>query len=151
VPGNTDHLPESVFDHPHHQHCRLHSNAIRHFPIKEFETWAAMQTKRYPLLKIFIHEAYTCRLTALSLRKTAGQLGYIANQNMFNVLNIDAPNVDTDNNATTVTQTTAAATTKSTLSSMYAATMLKAFPAEVITESNNCRLISPPSCSRWRL
>ncbi len=50
------------------------------FPIKEFETWAAVPYKTYPLLKTFIHEAYMRRLTAITLRNTARQLGYITNK-----------------------------------------------------------------------
>ena len=49
------------------------------FLLKEFETWDAMPNKTYPSLKTFIHEAYTRRLTAISLRNTAGSLGYIGN------------------------------------------------------------------------
>jgi hypothetical protein len=75
------------------------------FPIKDFEIWVAMPNKMYPLLKTFIHEVYTCRLTAIFIQNTDGQLGYVANQNMFNILNNDAFNMDTDNDATAVTQT----------------------------------------------
>jgi hypothetical protein len=58
------------------------------FQIKEFEMWAAMPNKTYPGLKTFIHEAYTQCLTAISLRNTAGSLGYVgSNQNAFNIIN----------------------------------------------------------------
>jgi hypothetical protein len=50
---------------------------------------------------------------------------------MFNILNNDAIDVDTDNNATTVTQTAVVATTGSTLGSTYATTTWRAFTAEV--------------------
>ena len=36
-------------------------------PIKEFDTWEAMQNKMYPLLKTFIHEAYSRRLIAIQI------------------------------------------------------------------------------------
>jgi hypothetical protein len=101
------------------------------FPIKEFKTWVVTPNKMFPLLKTFIHEVYTRRLMEISLCNTAGQLGYVANQNMFTILNNDAVDVDTDSNAKTVTQTAAAATTGSTLSSTYATITSTAFPAEV--------------------
>jgi hypothetical protein len=53
--------------------CLLMQSGI--FPIKEFKTWNAMPNKMYPGLKTFIHETYTRRLTAISLRNTAGSLG----------------------------------------------------------------------------
>ena len=94
------------------------------FQPKEFETWAATANKTYPLLKTFIHEAYTRRLTVITLRNTAGQLGYVANQNMFNMLSDANPDDgSTDETATTITHTAAAATTGiSTLGQTYAPT-----------------------------
>ena len=94
------------------------------FQPKEFETWSAVPHKTYPLLKTFIHEAYTRRLTAITLRNTAGQLGYVANQNMFNVLADDNPDDgSTDDTATTITHTAAAATTGvSSIGQTYAPT-----------------------------
>ena len=35
------------------------------FPIKEFNTWDAINPTTYPALNIFIHKAYTRRLTAM--------------------------------------------------------------------------------------
>jgi hypothetical protein len=103
------------------------------FPIKEFETWSAVPNKTYPLLNMFIHKAYTRCLTAITLHNTAGQLGYVATQNMLNIFRNDNPKEQsTDINATTVTQTAAAATTgTSTLGSTYAATTSVAIPPEV--------------------
>jgi hypothetical protein len=50
------------------------------FPIKP--------NKMYPGLKTFIHKAYTRRLTAISLRNTAGSLGYVDNNdNAFSGIN----------------------------------------------------------------
>jgi hypothetical protein len=104
------------------------------FPIKEFITWAAVPNKTYPGLKTFIHNAYMRRLTAISLRNTAGSLGYMGNnQNAFNIINslATADNTD-DNDATTVTQTAAAVTTRSTLGNTYAASAASTtFPADV--------------------
>jgi hypothetical protein len=58
------------------------------FPIKIFKTWAAMPNKMYPGLKTFIHEAYTRRLTAISLQNTTGSLGYVGNNtNVFTIIN----------------------------------------------------------------
>jgi hypothetical protein len=108
------------------------------FPIKEFETWVAMPNKMYPLLKTFIHEAYTHCLMAISLWNTAGQLGYVANQNKFNILNNDAINMDTDDGARTVTKIAVAATTGSMLGNTYAATPLMAFPPEVTAAIKQC-------------
>ncbi len=92
-----------------------------------------MPNKTYLLLKTFIHDAYTCRLTAITLCNTAGQLGYVANQNMFNMFcNNNPDQQNTENNATMVTQTAVVATTStSTLGSTYAATASAAIPPEV--------------------
>ncbi len=35
------------------------------FPLKEFDMWEAMPVKLYPILKTFIHEAYSRRLTSI--------------------------------------------------------------------------------------
>ncbi len=103
------------------------------FPIKKFKTWDAMPNKTYPGLKTFIHEAYTRRLTAISLRNTAGSLGYVGNNaNAFAGINSTTGDDTDDDNATTVTQAAAAATTGSTLGNTCAATgTLVTFPAEV--------------------
>ena len=103
------------------------------FPLKEFETWDAMPNKTYPGLKTFIHEAYTRRLTAISLRNTAGSLGYVGtNANAFAGMNSTTGEETDDDDATTVTQAAAAATTGSTLGNTYATTGTSAtFPAEV--------------------
>ena len=37
------------------------------FPMKEFDTWETMPNKTYPLLKTFIHEAYSRRLIAIQI------------------------------------------------------------------------------------
>jgi hypothetical protein len=86
------------------------------FPIKEFETWDTMPNKMYPGLKTFIHEAFTRRLTTISLGNTAGSLGYVGNNaNAFAVINSMAGEETDDDDATTVMQAAAAATTRSTL------------------------------------
>jgi predicted nucleic-acid-binding Zn-ribbon protein len=105
------------------------------FQPKEFETWAAMPNKTYPLLKTFVHEAYTRRLTEINLRNTAGALGYVANQNMFNVLcDKNDPDNGTTDDDTTVTQTAATASAGiSTLGQTYAPTVAATIPADVAT------------------
>jgi hypothetical protein len=103
------------------------------FRIKEFETWDTMPNKTYPGLKTFIHEAYMRRLTAISLRNTAGSLGYVGNNaNAFAGINSTTGEDTDDDVATTVMQAAAAATTGSTLGNTYAATgTLATFSAEV--------------------
>ncbi len=100
------------------------------FPIKKFKTWAAVPNKTYPGLKKFIHEAYTQRLTAISLCNTVGSLGYMgSNQNAFNVIYPLAMGDIMDiNNATTVTQTEAAANMGSTFAASAAS---RTFPEEI--------------------
>jgi hypothetical protein len=55
------------------------SNAVRLlmalgiFPLKEFDRWEALPIKTYPILKTFVHKAYTRRLTSIQLSNTAGQ------------------------------------------------------------------------------
>jgi hypothetical protein len=92
-----------------------------------------MPNKTYPGLKTFIHEAYTRRLTAISLRNTAGSLGYVGNNaNAFSGINSTTGEETDDDNATTATQAATAATTGSTLGNTYAATGTSAsFPAEM--------------------
>jgi hypothetical protein len=59
------------------------SNAVRLlmasgiFLLKEFDTWEALPIKTDPILKTFVHEAYTRHLTSIQLRNTAGQQGYV--------------------------------------------------------------------------
>ena len=103
------------------------------FPIKEFETWAAMPNKTYPGLKTFIHEAYMRRLAAISTQNTAGSLGYVSNNaNAFTIINPSMGEDTNDDNVTTVTQTVVAATPGSLLGNTYEATGMSAsFPAEV--------------------
>jgi hypothetical protein len=103
------------------------------FPIREFETWDAMLNKTYPGLKTFIHEAFTRRLTAISLRNTVGSLGYVGNNaNALAGINSTTVEETDDDNATTVTQAAAAATIGSTLGNTYGTTgTLASFPAEM--------------------
>ncbi len=77
------------------------------FPLKEFDPWEATVVKTYPILKMFIHEAYSRRLMTMQLRNTAGQQGYI-NQNIYNILDINSKE-DTDNNTTVMVPAVAAA------------------------------------------
>jgi hypothetical protein len=83
------------------------------FLLKEFDTWEAMPMKSYPILKMFIHKAYSRRLTSIQLHNTAGQQGYVQ-ENMYNISNKEEDD-DTDNNATMITQMAVAATTGSRL------------------------------------
>jgi hypothetical protein len=81
------------------------------FPLKEFNTWEALATKMYPILKTFIHEVYGQCLTAMALRSMSGQNGY-ANKNMFNLLE---GSYDTnEDTVTTITQTAVDRTTTGT-------------------------------------
>jgi hypothetical protein len=111
--------------------CLLIQSGI--FPIKEFETWNTMPYKTCPGLKTFIHEAYTRRLSAISLHDTAGSLGYVSNYaNAFTIINPSTGEETNDDNATTLTQTAVAATTGSTLGNTYGATGTSAsLPKEV--------------------
>ncbi len=54
--------------------CLLMQSGI--FPLKEFDTWEAIPIESYPILKMFIHEAYSRCLTSIKLQNTAGQQGY---------------------------------------------------------------------------
>ncbi len=61
----------------------------------------------YPILKTFIHEAYSRCLTAMQLRNTAGQQGYVI-QNIYNILDIDGKEDTNDNTTVTVSAVAAA-------------------------------------------
>ncbi len=84
------------------------------FPLKEFDTLDALPNKMYPILKNFVHEAYTRRLTSIQLHNMAGQQGYMQNpnNNMYNVFGEGGDEVMDDD--TTITQTAAAATKENT-------------------------------------
>jgi hypothetical protein len=77
------------------------------FPLKEFDTWEATTVKTHPILKMLIHEAYSRCLTAMQLRNTAGQQGYI-NQNLYNILDVDGEE-DTNYNPSVMVPAVAAA------------------------------------------
>ena len=87
----------------------------------------------YHGFKTFIHEAYTRRLTAISLRNTVGSLGYVGNNaNAFSAINSTTGEETDNDDATTITQAAAAATTGSMLGNTYGATGTSAsLPAEV--------------------
>ncbi len=119
------------------------SNAVRLlmalgiFPLKEFDTWEALPIKLYPILKTFVHKAYTRCLMSIQLRNTAGQQGYVQNpnNNMYNVFG-EGDNEVTDGN-TTISQTAMAATTGSTLGgATNAATSKATIPSEVSAAIN---------------
>ncbi len=119
------------------------SNAVRLlmasgiFPLKEFDTWEALPIKTHPILKTFVHEAYTRHLTSIQLHNTAGQQGYVQNpnNNMYNLFG-EGDNEVTDND-TTITQTATAATTGSTSGgATNAATSNATIPAEVSAAIN---------------
>jgi hypothetical protein len=80
------------------------------FPLKEFDMWEALPIKMYPILKTFVHEAYTRRLMSIQLRNMAGQQGCVQNpnNNMYNVFGEGDDEVM--DNDTTITQTATAAT-----------------------------------------
>ncbi len=50
--------------------CLLMQSGI--FPLKEFDLWEATTVKSYPILKTFIHEAYSRCLTAMQLETWQG-------------------------------------------------------------------------------
>jgi hypothetical protein len=107
------------------------------FPLKEFNTWDALPNKTYPILKTFVHKAYTRRLMSIQLRNTAGQQGYVQNpnNNIYNMLGEGDDEV-TDAN-TPITQTAAAATTGSTSGgATNAATSNATIPSEVSAAIN---------------
>ncbi len=111
--------------------------ALGIFPLKEFGTLDTMPNKMYPILKTFMHEAYTRRLRSIQLRNMAGQQGYMQNpiNNMYNVFGEGDDEV-MDNNATT-TQTAALAMTGSTLDgASNAATSTATIPSEVSAAIN---------------
>jgi hypothetical protein len=119
------------------------SNAVRLlmasgiFPLKEFNTWEALPIKTYPILKTFVHEVYTRRLTSIQLCNTAGQQEYVQNpnNNMYNVFEEGDDKVM--DNDTTITQTAMAATTGSTLGGATNAGTSKAtIPSEVSASIN---------------
>jgi hypothetical protein len=106
------------------------------FHLKEFDRWEAAAVKTYPILKMFINEAYSRRLTAMQLRNTAGQQGNV-NQNIYNILDIDGKE-DTNNNTTVTVPTVAAAmvTAGVTGGSTFAATTASTIAAEVAAAIN---------------
>jgi hypothetical protein len=96
-----------------------------------------MPVKSYPILKTFIHEAYSRRLTAMQLQNTAGQQGHIQ-QNMYNILDVNGGE-DTDNDTVVMVQMTAAATATaggSTIGSNYAAVNVATITAKVMAAIN---------------
>jgi hypothetical protein len=107
------------------------------FPLKQFDTWDVLPNKTYPILKTFVHEAYTRRLTSIQLRNMAGQQGYVQNpnNNMYNMFGEGEDKVTDDD--TTITQAAAAATTGSTSGgATNAATSNATIPSEVSAAIN---------------
>jgi hypothetical protein len=102
------------------------------FPMCDFEDWEAMQNKTWPLLKTFVHGAYTQKLVANNLCNTTGHFGYVQPaHNMYNLLETDK----SSNNATMITQMAAAATMGSTLGNTYQTT-LSTVPQELTAAIN---------------
>ena len=101
------------------------------FPLKEFNTWEAIAVKSYPILKSFIHEAYSRHLTLLQMRNTAGGQGYVQ-QNMYNILDINGGK-DTNNKTTVTAPAVAAAMSPNggMPGSVYVATNASTITAEV--------------------
>jgi hypothetical protein len=106
------------------------------FPLKEFDTWEVTTAKTYPILKMFIHEAYSRCLTTMQLRNTVGQQGYV-NQNIYNILDIDGKE-DTDNNTTITVPAVAAAMETAGVpgGSTFAPTTASIIAAKVMTAIN---------------
>jgi hypothetical protein len=96
-----------------------------------------MPVKSYPILKTFIHEAYSRRLTAMQLRNMAGQQGY-GQQNMYSILDIDGGE-EPDNKMTVTLPTVAAAMATAggtMMGSTYAATNASTITAKVTAAIN---------------
>jgi hypothetical protein len=107
------------------------------FPLKEFKTWEAMPIKSYPILKLFINEAYSRHLMAMQLRNTASQQGYVQ-QNMYNILDVDSGE-ETDDETTVTLPTLAAAMATpggTMIGSTYAAMNAVTITAEVTAAIN---------------
>ncbi len=77
------------------------------FPVKEFDDWETTPLKTWAVMKNFFHEAFTRRLTAISMNPTSRQQGY-ANPNPYAIFNTTHEEDDT---STTSTHHTAATTT----------------------------------------
>jgi hypothetical protein len=86
--------------------------------------------------KTFIHEAYARCLTAMQLRNTAGQHGYV-NQNIYNILDINSKE-DTNDNTTVTVPAVAAAMMPAGLpgGSTFAATTASTITADVMAAIN---------------
>ncbi len=115
--------------------CLLMQSDI--FPLKEFDTWEVMPIKSYPILKTFIHEAYSRCLMAMQLRNMAGQQGYVQ-QNMYTILDIDGGE-ETDDKTTVTLPTVAAAMATAggtMMGSTYAATNALTITAKVTAAIN---------------
>jgi hypothetical protein len=112
--GKTPYAPEQIINTA----LRL-LMASNIFPMNEFDKWETQNVKTYPVLKTFIHEAYTRHLNAMEHCNTSGQMGYAAQpaqHNMYNVLDNNDATKDS-----TVATIAAAATTGSTFGNTYAA------------------------------
>jgi hypothetical protein len=90
----------------------------------------------YPILKTFIHEAYSRRLMAMQLRNTVGQQGYV-NQNICNILDINSKE-DTNNNTNVTVLVVAAAMMPARLpgGNTFAATTASMITADVTAAIN---------------
>jgi hypothetical protein len=105
------------------------------FLVKEFDTWEQSLVKTYPILKMFIHKAYTCCLNLMELWNAAAGLEYtVPTNNMCHVFEGD---VDDDNSAmdNTVATIAMAATTGSTLGTGTAASNIHLGLIEAINQS----------------
>ncbi len=107
-----------------------------------------------PALKMFIHEAYSRRLTVMVLCSTSGQNGY-AHQTIYNVLEAGIDEDISDNTVTTITQTAAvtAATGITTPSSSTAISaevaaavnQLSANQATIMSQMAAMSFVPPPT------
>ena len=89
-----------------------------------------------PLLKTFIHEAYTRRLTSIQMSNTAGGQGDVQ-QNIYNILDINGAEDTNDDTIATVPGADRATTPGSdTDGRTYAATNASTITAEVTTAIN---------------
>jgi hypothetical protein len=102
------------------------------FPLKEIDALEATPIKSYPILKTFIHEAYSRRLMAMQPRNMAGQQGYV---NI--ILDVDGDEDINDNTTVTLPVVASAmATTGNTSCSTYTATTALTIAAKVTAAIN---------------
>ena len=103
------------------------------FPAKEFKDWETVQLKTWATMKSFFHEAFTCRLNAISVNPTSGQHGY-TNPNPYSIFNTTHNEDDT---STASTQHTLATTTVPHFGSIIGGSTMTPEVAAMLTQLSN--------------